>query len=273
MPVPAPAFFEGIKDIAGYEAQGQKTYLLGKISYAGWWYFFPVALAVKTPLPFLILTGVGFVFLMRDARISRRRPSWRVLAPAVSSVVVLLVCIPSRIQLGLRHILPIYPLLAAVAGYGGAKLLCVIRPRLVGLSLVGALLSWQAFSCARVRPEYLAYFNELPSRHPERFLVHSDLDWGQDLLRLAKVVRARGIKRLSLAYYGDAEIRPEDFPDVQVHPLAPYERATGWIAVSIGRLTMGWAHHYDAYSWLAHDKPVANAGRSIRLYYIPPTAR
>ena len=62
---PAPALFEGLGQLAAKNRAGHKSYLLGEVRTTGWWYFFPVALAVKTPLPFLLLTGAGIVAALR----------------------------------------------------------------------------------------------------------------------------------------------------------------------------------------------------------------
>src|SRR5262249_36777967 len=59
LPVPAPEFWRGLGDMFAHRAAGWEGYLLGEISTTGWWYFFPIALAVKTPIPFLLLTVLG----------------------------------------------------------------------------------------------------------------------------------------------------------------------------------------------------------------------
>src|SRR6185436_19403568 len=102
--------------------------------------------------------------------------------------------------IGVRHVLPMFPLLAVVAGLGFSKLwLSSARLRYAGPVLCVALLSWLGISSVRAHPDYIAYFNECCAKNPERWLIDSDLDWGQDLDRLAAALRRRGVSEVNLA--------------------------------------------------------------------------
>jgi hypothetical protein len=63
LPGPAPAFWSGIQSILQRTGGGSSAFLLGQYSETGWWYYFFVAFAVKTPLATLALlalaAGVG----------------------------------------------------------------------------------------------------------------------------------------------------------------------------------------------------------------------
>lgn len=258
--LPAPEFWQGLRDVRYANQRGRLAYLLGETRWSGFWAFFPVALAVKTPLPFLVLVGVGLLGL--GVRAVRRR-EFGALAPAVAATLVLLVCLPSRINLGVRHVLPVYLLLAPVVGYavvafwrsGGS----------LGRVATVGLLAWQVGAGIAVHPDYLAYFNELAGRRPERVLVDSDLDWGQDLLRLERALRERGVKEVTLGYAGTADLSRHDLPPFRwleaSHPV------TGWIAISEYWLAV----ERGRLGWLTSHAPVARVGRSIRLYYLPRT--
>jgi hypothetical protein len=123
-----------------------------------------------------------------------------------------------------------------------------------------------------VHPDYLAYFNELAGRHPERVLVDSDLDWGQDLQRLSDTLRARNISAVTTAYFGSAE--PASYGVPVVAGWRRGQAVRGWFAVSetlrqrgTARLVNGqWELHPDALRWLDAHQPVAQIGRSMRLY-------
>lgn len=99
---------------------------------------------------------------------------------------------------------------------------------------------------------------------PERILVNSDLDWGQDLLRLASSLRALGVQNVSIAYNGSADLTRRNLPPFRI--LSPHEPTTGWIAISLHKLKIPGD---SSFSWLDAYKPVAMVGRSIWLYYIP----
>ena len=124
-------------------------------------------------------------------------------------------------------------------------------------------------SSATAHPDYLAYFNELAGRHPERLLLDSDLDWGQDLLRLADAVRVRRIQSISVAYFGTADI-PRVVP-ADVRLLSAGEHVTGWIAASETFLANP-NPVYAGYKWLNELTPTARIGRSIKLFYVAPPA-
>ena len=267
--VPAPELFRGSLEVGWKNARGFDSYLMGRIYPYGRWYFFPVALLVKTPIAFLILAVIGGAALIRGAW---RRNDYRWVAPLVAAIAVLLVVLPSNLNYGVRHILPIYPLLAIVAGVGVATLWDLGPfPRLGRVAAV-VLLLWQLISSTRAHPDYLAYFNHFAGSHPEEILVDSDLDWGQDLLRLSETVRARKIDELTLGYFGTAEPSQHQLPPLK--RLDPCQPATGWVAASETlirmRLTSG-KPQCVPYAWLEAFRPVGRVGHSIRLYYIPGT--
>jgi len=266
--IPAPAFFQGLAKLRFKEATGHKSYLLGHVRQNGWWYFFPVALAVKSTIPFLILVAMGVFYLCKSAWLLDG--NWVSVAPVFAALALLLVCMPSHINIGVRHILPIYPLLAIIGGVGACRFWNRIKPKYAGPAVILVLLAWQLTCSIRIHPDYLAYFNEFAGMHPERILIGSDLDWGQDLLRLSAALQQRHIDQVSIAYAGSSklDLRNFDLPPLRI--LLPYQPATGWIAISLLQLKVG-DLGFPAYgfSWLEAYQPVDLVGRSIRLYYVP----
>jgi hypothetical protein len=130
--------------------------------------------------------------------------------------------------------------------------------------LLVALLGWQCVSVALTQPDYLAYFNELAGSHPEKILIDSDLDWGQDLRRLKHTLSERKIESFGFVYRGTADLQREGFPPFKF--LWPNEHASGWIAVSL--LARATASEDGGYDWLDAYTPVIRVGKSIDLYYI-----
>src|SRR5436190_1037293 len=136
----------------------------------------------------------GAEHLMRE-----HRQQWRRLVPLASASAMLLVAMTSHINLGVRYILTVYPMLAIVAGIGAAHLWAV-RSSIVRAGVVLLLIGQIAVSVLE-HPDYLAYFNLLAGPRPERLLVDSDLDWGQDVKRVATELRARGIPQIAAALH------------------------------------------------------------------------
>jgi hypothetical protein len=263
---PAPALFEGLGELAAKNRAGHKAYLLGEVSATGWWYFFPVALAVKTPIGFLLLCLAGIVAASRAPPGTGRR---HLLEPALIAGAILLVCLPSRINIGLRHVLPVYPFLAITAGLGLASLLRTRGAFAAAPTTAAVLLGWHLVASAAAHPDYLASFNEVAGNRPERILVDSDLDNGQDLDRLADTLRARAIPEVWLAYAGSATVAEHDLPPVRW--LEPGRPVTGWVAASLYSVKLGSLGQpgHDDFAWLRSHRPVARVGRSILLYRIP----
>ena len=196
--LPAPGFLHGLVVFFGHSRAGVFSFLLGRYSPTGWWYYFPVALAVKTPIAFLILTALGIVTC------TRRRGQLMYLLPLAFVVGVLLPAMASRVDLGIRHIGPAYVGLSIIAALGLQKLLQQTHYRLLANALAVALVGWMTISVAFHHPDYLAYFNEFAGKHPERILVDSNYDWGQDLRFLSARLRQLGARQVALiSFDGD----------------------------------------------------------------------
>jgi 4-amino-4-deoxy-L-arabinose transferase-like glycosyltransferase len=106
IPVPLGQFARQMYELQNHNATGHDSYLLGKYRRTGWWYFFLVVVAVKTPIGFLILAGCGIVAILREGL---RSCVWQRHLTVIFPGAITLVCLSSKIDLGVRHILPIYP--------------------------------------------------------------------------------------------------------------------------------------------------------------------
>ncbi len=264
--IPAVEWFAGVKDLLADNAEGRKGYLLGSVFLGGNPLYFPVGLLLKTPIPLLLLELGGIGIALSTARRSR---DWIPLAPAAAAAAILLSTLPTQINIGMRHVLPVFLLLTPFAGLAIVRLLnppAQRAARMVG----GALLLWLVWSTTRVHPDYLAYFNELALLSAKPPLVNSDLDWGQDAKRLVQKTRDLGIDSLHVGYFGSTDLRKRGLQHFDT--LSDYRPVTGWVAVSINRLMLGRALEpaSDQFAWLQTRRPFAPIGRSILLYRIPP---
>jgi len=158
---------------------------------------------VKTPLPLLILAGVGWLSVLWTSWVKR---DWISAAPAIAAAAILLIVIPQNLSIGVRHVLAIYPLMANPGGRRRSQPLEFPRQQAVSRRAIAvALLAWQIVASAGAHPDCLAYFNELAGRRPEKILITSDLDWGQDLLRLSSTLKEKRVQFVSVAYSGEAD--------------------------------------------------------------------
>lgn len=262
VPVPAPELIAGIRQLVAHNDIGHPSYLFGEISRHGWWYYWPVVLAIKTPAAFLSLGAVG-VTLAALGRMPRR--GWRSLVPVLGAMAVLLVAMLGSIDIGVRHVLPVYPLLAIPAA-GAVVRLWRQRPhRALVRGVLAALVIWQVVDAARAYPDFLAHFNLIVGKNPSRVLVDSNLDWGQDLRELSDTLAARNVTSLSLFYFGTTPVGAFGLADtVRMGGAGP---TTGWIAASRTYLRGAYA---PCFTWLRDYTPVASIGSSILLYHILP---
>lgn len=174
------------------------AYFAGEVRERGWAGFFPAAFALKTTLPALALAVLAALAVARHRR--ARSLAYRLAPLGVFAAIYGGFALASSLNIGHRHLLPLYPLLYVFAGAA----LVSARSRF-GLALVLALAGWQAVEAWRVRPHYLTYFNALAGgpQRGHRFLVDSSLDWGQALPDLQRWLEAHaGDRRVYLSYFG-----------------------------------------------------------------------
>ena len=250
VPIPAPRFALGVVLVQVHNRGGHLAYLLGKTSQHGWWYYFPVVFFYKTPLPLLILMLIGLVLAVRRAP-----------AVALIPIAMMLAVLPSSINIGVRHILPIYPPLCIAAACAVFALWRYVSMR----AIVVLLVAWLCIGVERAHPDYLAWFNEAAGDHPEHIASDSNLDWGQDVLRLARVVRDRNIGPISILYTGNALLERHELHAEEIRPWSP---APGWYVLSETALVFRPEARQGAYRWLDAYR-FERIGKSMRLIHVP----
>jgi len=283
IPFPLPAASHSIPwlRLRQHMAHGHSAFLLGQNSSQGWWYYFPVAFALKTPLPTLALLIAALVAFWKGQRRSLLNESCLLLFPLVygaSSVF-------SNLNIGYRHLLPILPFLFIfiarmangewrMAAHGASRVTFdVLRITFY------ALLLWLIFGAACIFPHYLAYFNELAGGPDAgyRYLADSNTDWGQAYKDLARFQQERGLGpvRLSAFIFYDPAIY-----GVEYEPLTPMQGDTPAIFPSrfnpppgdyvISATTMDGIPLVDPemYNWFRKREPDARIGHVLFYYHV-----
>ena len=260
--LPAHAWLVGLYANARTNERGHPAYLLGDLRGDGWWYYFPVVFALKTPTALLVALGAALVVALRrgPAVPGARAGDWAVLL--VPPALFLFLAMQARLNLGQRYILAIYPFLYVVAG----TVLAGRRARVLTLA-VAALL---AVEHAWVSPHYLAFFN-LPSGGPGRgaeYLADCNLDWGQDLKKLRAYLDSAGPTPICLAYWGNNDpsyygLRAPWVPSTGDRQAR--ERMDCLAAVSVNYV-LGLTIKPGTFDWLQEMEPVAKVGYSIYVY-------
>lgn len=272
--LPAAELLHGVALSWALNASDSQSYLFGHTRTGGWWYFYLVALGVKLPLPLLLLFVVSVVVLFVEAaREGRHSTEWNTLLPLAALAAILLVTMCVSYQVGVRHVLVAVPLMAVVAGIGCAHVLRATSWKSGGRWALILLLGWQLIESARAQNDSLAYFNPLAGKDPSQTLITGcDLDCGQDVFRLADELRPRHVAQCVYAIWSSADIRRSGLPD----DAALDAHYHGWIALSSRAERTGEVLHEsfppEYFAWLEHYRPVAQVGKTIRLYYIPDGA-
>lgn len=220
--------------------EGHFAYLAGRRSLSGFPEYELVALLLKTPLPLILLALMGGVLGWRRLqRVDRAL----LLVPAAFLVLVFSF---GGVHIGVRHILPVYPAFILFAALGMVEMGRRGKGARSALALV--VLLWLV-SVGRAAPQFLAYFNTLAGGPAggHRFLLDSNLAWGQDDERLRRFLQAAS---------------PAGW---QVNP--PGRRArTGRLAVDANTLHQLLRTDARPYAWLRSFRPDGHAGFSWHLY-------
>jgi hypothetical protein len=262
--IPSHTYLRGLNVVAEHNYRGHPTYLLGEVRPNGRWYYFPVAIAVKTPTALLaaiaLALGTALFLAARGGLRWLRGGSTQASVAVITPLLFLVLAMAGNLNLGLRHVLPIYPFLFAAAGVA-----LTWRPRWWVLVLV---LGVQSYEHLAVSPHYLAFFNTLaggPQSGP-RYLADSNIDWGQDAKKLGRYMDSHGIEQVCLAYFGVTDlnrygVRHRQLPLVEAGQPLPDCVA----ALSVTELL----HVYggpDLGAWFRGREPDARVGYSIYLY-------
>ncbi|MFJ7147344.1 phospholipid carrier-dependent glycosyltransferase [Streptomyces sp. NPDC100445] len=258
LPVPE-AYRVGMRVQFGLEDYPWQGFLFGHVYTGSLWYYLPVALLVKTPLGLMALGVAGAVAVVAARRLRPAAP-YLLLPP----LVLLAVAMTGARDFGTRYALFVPMFLAVAAG-------CLPVPRLrkgrrhLGGLLAGVLVLSVAVSSLRAFPYYLPYANEAfgGPAHTHRLLHDSNVDWGQDLGRLADLLRQRYPgERVWLvykgsgvpSYYGIHAADPRRVPPERVHGLLVVSDSA--VAKARGRLA----------ELIAGSRPAGEVGHSISLF-------
>jgi len=255
--LPAWRFFSGMHTVWLHNRAGHASYLMGRTSPTGFLYYYPVALAIKTPIGILALSLLSLLYVVRRRRLSE---------PLAFTLGIILVAMVSHINVGIRHVLPVYIGLSVACGVYVSSVFQ--SGHVVSKLWVASLVVWGIVAGLLAHPDYFAYTNEFAGSHPEAFVADSDLDWGQDMRRLSTFLGTIRSPPVSFApfnrTYGCEGPACAGDQIVQYSEANAVKPSAGWNAVSI---TLWKVHGFPA--WPDISEPHMKIGRSILLWYFP----
>ena len=259
IPVPLPFWY-----LKGFEtSQIFSTgphYFMGAWLTSEDWYFFIFSVLVKTPLAMLIMLIVAFALfpkLKNDRTID-------MILIMLTVVGITLFFSLSQYKLGVRHLLPIYPLIFIFL----AMLYQYAQEHLNLKRALYVLFAWYLISSVAVHPHYLSYFNELigGSANGYKYFLDSNVDWGQDLNAVTPWMNTHGISEVGLSYFGS------DIPalrGINTH-IIPCNYTKGVQVLSVNNL-YGYiftGQPQDCYTWLRNITPAGRIGYSMLVFNI-----
>jgi len=265
-----PIFWRGLTTIARQTQERRATFLLGQYSSTGWWYYFPFLFLTKTPLPQLVFLFWGVFNVLRKKNLEAFL--W------IPPFLYLLMACFSKVQIGQRHILAIYPFLFVLAG-GAVQNWRQWTKGTIGV--FSLLLAWQIWTTCSCYPDLLAYFNELTGGPDKAYLVASDsnVDWGQDLKGLGEYIKQSGNPEVILSYTGTAEpqaygvtyqnLLSRDISSDHINSQNPQKEI---LAVSVTNLQGVSYPDHALLDWCRSLRPVARIGYSIFVYDVTHNA-
>lgn len=288
----------GLAMVVQRNAGGNTIYWLGRVVKVGGPWYFPIVYFLKEPLAWWVLVSMAVTALAFHRRRHRGEPKagtwwsrhteeWVWL---LWLVIYWVVSIRSTLNIGIRHLLPVYPFtIMLVTGRLSVLtdwLRAHDRVRLKWFSWgIALLVGWYIFESVHVFPYYLTYFNQIAGGPSGgyRYVVDSNLDWGQDAIRLSRWVTDHGIARISVDYFGWTDVgyylksRYVWTTSTQWKSARDFlrnNRSDGWLAVSATFLqnSNGEKTFPDSavgnYRWLLDYQPETVVGHSIFVWHI-----
>ncbi len=250
------------------------TYIFGKVYARGVWFYFPAAFIIKSTAAFmglLLLTGFAIV----TGKLRARREIFFLTIPPL---LYLLIATGTGLNIGARHILPMYPFLSVLIG--GAALALMHKDRRWAY-VVGLVLAWHVVSSARAYPNYLAYSNEFwgGPANTYKYLTDSNTDWGQQLKGVKKYLDNHEVKDCWFAYFVEPSIHFSAY-GIPCKPLPTADSGwtnyqidtpqtiTGTLLISAGTLTgYEWGSNVlNPYRQFQELKPVAFIEDGVFVY-------
>jgi hypothetical protein len=275
-------FLIGIYWQLHHSNDGHPAGLLGMYSQKGWWYYFPVAFALKTTIPFLLvsLASLGWAIY----RVGFKR-DWQLLFLLVPFLFYTLFVMMSPIDIGVRYYLPAYAFLFISSGALLDHLLrkkLSRRTHLLLASSVLLLLVWAGGEAMRAYPNYMPYMNQLASARPHWwYLSDSNVEWGDDAKELAEYLRARGETRtralllggyVTLGFYGveyvDALAPAEPSPPRYLALGASFLNGSTVPGQEIDGRQVSEAERVNTFAEFRRRAPEAIIGDSIYVYRV-----
>jgi len=288
--VPAADHWEALRQQTASPAI-RLMFLAGETRVGGWWWYFPFAFLIKNPLPLLVIWSGAIVVSVWRRTLGVADYLFLLAFP----VVYVATAMVSKMNIGYRHLLPIHPFLYVLAGQWvsvGVMVRMSTFPQSPirnpqsafripwARGLWAAVWIWYIVGTVGIFPHYLAYFNELVggARNGYRYLVDSNLDWGQSFKALKADLERLDVRpplRLGHYWYAGPELYGVQYEPLPPLPGAPpvfsprFDPPPGTYVLGATLLYRG-AGDLEQYEWFKHHTPLAQPGYALFVFRVDP---
>lgn len=289
-PVPAGTHLLLWQRVAEATGGGHPAFLMGELSTTGWYHYFPIAFAIKTPLP----TMLGLLAALVAFVVGWRRRLVDELALGLFVVLYGAATVFSRLNIGYRHLLPILPFLFVWVSRltlhvsrimpSNQRLPASHNTRRTLHITLYVFLAWYLIGTIAIWPFHLAFFNELIGGPDQgyRYLVDSNTDWGQTLKALHRYLEQEGLGRVRLSTYIEYS-EAFQWYGIEFDPLPPLHAAPGVLparfnpppgvyVISTTTLQGIFTADPEMYDWFRHREPDARIGHVMFVYRVAEPA-
>lgn len=292
---PFSQYLFGLLMVLQRASGGNTGYFMGEISAAGWQFYFPTVYLFKETITFHFFTALAiFAFVLSlypgFKKYGLKEPVKRLfewarknfggLAAFLFIVIYWMSSLTSNLNIGVRHLMPVFPFTIILASAGVLYLLQKESAKILKYAILVLFLLLNTYSVLAVYPNFITYFNEAVGgpKQGYKYVVDSNLDWGQDLKRLKIWMDKNNVNKVYIDYFGGSDttyyLKDKFLP--WWGSKSPEEMPRGnYLAVSAtmlqigrGKPAIGYNDPTGYYSWLDNYKPVAVIGNSIFVYYI-----
>jgi hypothetical protein len=288
LPLPAATHLAIYRSLREHYQLGHSAFLMGQNSDHGWWYYFPVAFILKTPLTSLLLlaasTVLSFRTLLKYPTSNLQPPIPNLQSPtsihrwgplAMFPLLYIASTFFSSVDIGYRHLLPILPFLFIFTSQITRHASRITHH--VSRITYHALLAYHCITTLLLSPNYLTYFSPFVGgpANGYRYLVDSNLDWGQNMWQLRDWVQENKVEKIYYAHFSPD--RPQvygvqaDFlpPDPRAVPFAMFNPAPGFYAIGATVLQGAYTPDVNTYAWFRSHDPLTRLGNALFVYHVP----
>lgn len=259
--------YKGLLMVQVLQQGGRPSYLMGHYSQNGWWYYYPIIFLIKVPISIII--GIFWLIILKIRKII----SWSfedeiILIPPL---VFLIFAMMAKYDPGIRHILVILPFIILWLSQLIQYIIKIKKGYNYKVIFAIALIIFYIYSVVKIYPNQFAYFNEFIGgpKNGYKYAIDSNLDWGQDLIRVKTYLQKNNINNYNLAYeWGEAQARyylGKDFKCLNVKDGVQ----TGFVVIGKTALQSPPDDQGNSYDWLKQYQPIADIDHTFFVYQIP----